>query len=109
MNLLLHGSIYSNSAINRPLEQHYGQSTLSGYSPAVSRGVKLFVTAKGTPCRDYIITNFLAPDSNKAHNDYQHAPPNVANGGIQVWEAYVEFHCLILTHHFPHCNQSDNR
>ncbi|KAI8401711.1 hypothetical protein FOFC_18580, partial [Fusarium oxysporum] len=28
------------------------------------------------------------PDSNKAHNDYQHAPPNVANGGIQVWEAW---------------------
>ncbi|WKT53808.1 MFS transporter superfamily [Fusarium oxysporum f. sp. vasinfectum] len=29
----------------------------------------------------------VAPDSTKAHNDYQHAPPNVANGGIKVWEA----------------------
>ncbi|KAH7208457.1 acyl transferase/acyl hydrolase/lysophospholipase, partial [Fusarium redolens] len=87
MNLLLHGSIYCNSAINRPLEQHYGTSTLSNYSPAVSRGAKLFVTAKGTPCRDYIITNFMAPGSNKAHNDYQHALPDKENGGIQVWEA----------------------
>lgn len=87
--MLLHGSLYCNKAINEALQSHYGDGTLFDYSPAMARGAKLVVTAKGMPCKDYVLSNFNGVGVNDVQNGYEHALPPSQSQGVATWEAYV--------------------
>ncbi|KAL6359138.1 hypothetical protein LRP88_07355 [Fusarium phalaenopsidis] len=87
LNVLFHGSLYCNKAINEALTLHYGDGTLSDYSPATARGAKLVITAKGTPCKDYVLSNFNGVGDDHARDDYEHALPAPRSRGVATWEA----------------------
>jgi hypothetical protein len=69
--LLARGSIYGSTAIDEALKSHYGESTLSDYTPATARAAKILVTVKGTPHGDYILSNFNGVGLDASHCDFE--------------------------------------
>ncbi|KAF5246559.1 hypothetical protein FANTH_6809 [Fusarium anthophilum] len=73
LNLLARGSIYGSPAIDEPLKSHYGESTLSDYSPASARAAKILVTVTGTPSGDHILSNFNGVGLDASHCNFEQA------------------------------------
>jgi hypothetical protein len=90
LKLLTRGSIYASRAIDEPLKSHYGESTLSDYTPATARAAKILVTVKGTPEGDYILSNFNGVGLDATSCDFEQAfsqPSELDGQRILTWEA----------------------
>jgi hypothetical protein len=90
LKLLARGSIYASKAIDEPLKSHYGESTLSDYTPATARAAKILVTVTGTPDGDHILSNFngVGLETSKFEfNETPCQPSEPSRQRIFAWEA----------------------
>ncbi|KPA39464.1 hypothetical protein FLAG1_07684 [Fusarium langsethiae] len=90
LKLVARGSVYASKAIDEPLKSHYGESTLSDYTPATARAAKLLVTVTGTPDGDHILSNFNGVGLQTSKSQFKETSCQQSEAGKQrifAWEA----------------------